>query len=283
MNLKPLAFLFSLIILSATAFGEEIPSFVLITIPKSGSHMMIKTLHFMTQSPAIWHTKFPSYYYIPPEDGFLYTHFCLSPELEADYRDLPDLKKIILIRDLRDVAISMVHHMRKGLWPGLSHEERQEFLKLSFDEQLHFVINYEYDVWAVRKKAPNSLQVSLRIVAEQAERYFLCSDVLTCRYEHLVGPEGGGTLEEQLRELENIAMFINLHPSQLNLIEIAGKIYGNNENPFGQGDFANYHSTFTTGKIGGWKQIFTETHKEAFKQKLGKSLIALGYEVDDNW
>jgi hypothetical protein len=283
MKLKPLAFLFSLIILSVTAFAEEIPSFVLITIPKSGSHMMIKTLYFMTKSPAIWHTKFPSYQYIPPEDGFLYTHFCLSPELEADYRELPDLKKIILIRDLRDVAISMVHQIRKGPWPGLSHEERQEFLKLSFDEQLHFVINYEYDVQDVRKKAPNSLQVSLCKVAEQAERYSQCSDVLTCRYEHLVGAEGGGTLEEQLTELENISLFINLHPSQLDLIEIAGKIYGDNENPFGQGDFANYSSTFKKGKIGGWEQIFTEAHKEAFKKKLGKSLIALGYEVDDNW
>jgi len=283
MKLKPLAFLFSLLILSATAFGEEIPSFVLITIPKSGSHMMIKTLHFMTKSPAIWHTKFPSYHYIPSEDGFLYTHFCLSPELEADYRDLPDLKKIILIRDLRDVAISMVHHMRKGLWPGLSHEEREEFLKLSFDEQLYFVINYEYDTRAVRKKAPNSLQVSLCKVAEQAERYSQYNNVLTCRYEYLVGPEGGGTLEEQLTELENIALFINRHPPQLDLIKIAGKIYGNKENPFGQGDFAKYQSTFIKGKIGGWKQIFTEVHKEAFKKKLGKSLIALGYEVDDNW
>jgi hypothetical protein len=283
MKLKSLAFLFSLIILSATAFGQDIRSFALITIPKSGSHIMIKTLYLMTNSPAIWHTKFPCYQYIPPEDGFLYTHFCLSPELEADYRELPELKKIILIRDLRDVAISMVRHMRKEAWPGLSFEERQEFLKLSFDEQLHFVINYEYDVQAVRKKAPNSLQVSLYKVAEQAEQYSQCSDVLTCRYENLVGPEGGGTFEKQLAELEKIALFINLHTPHLDLIEIACNIYGDKEDPFGKGDFANYRSTFTEGKIGGWKQIFTEAHKEAFKKKLGKSLIALGYEVDDNW
>lgn len=283
MKLKPFAFLFSFIILSITAFGQEIHPFALVTIPKSGSHIMIKTLYFMTNSPAIWHTKFPSYQYIPPEEGFLYTHFCLSPELEADYSELPQLRKIILIRDLRDVAISMVRHIRKAVWPGLSYEERQAFLKLSFDEQLHFVINYEYDVQAVRKKAPNSLQVSLCRVAEQAKRYSQYSDVLTCRYENLVGPEGGGSLEKQLAELEAIALFINLPIPQPNLMEIASKIYGNKEDPFGQGNFANYRSTFDEGKVGGWKQIFTEAHKEAFKKKLGKSLIALGYEADDDW
>lgn len=281
MNLR--AYLFFLIILSASTFGEEIPPFALITIPKSGSHMMIKTLYFMTKSPAIWHTKFPSFHYIHPEDGFLYTHFCLSPELEANYKDLPALKKIILVRDLRDVAVSMVNHMRKGLWPGLSGEERQKFLKLSFNQQLHFVINYEYDVREVKEKAPNSLQVSLCKVAEQAVRYSQRSDVLTCHYEKLVGPKGGGTLEEQFIELENIALFINLQLSPLELIEIADKIYGDDEDPFGQGDFVNYSSTFLKGKIGDWKVKFTEAHKEAFKNKLGKYLISLGYEIDDNW
>ncbi len=283
MKFKWLIFLFSFIILSATTFGQNIPSFALITIPKSGSHIMLKTLYFMTKSPAIWHTKFPSYQYLPPEDGFLYTHFCLSPELEADYRELPELKQIILIRDLRDVAISIVRHIREGVWPGMTHEERENFLKLSFDKQLHYVINYEYDIWAVKKKAPNSLQVSLCKVATQAERYSKRNDVLTCRYENLVGPQGGGTLAEQLTELENIALFINLSFSQLDLIEIATNIYGDKEDPFGKGAFVNYHSTFTEGKIGGWRQIFTEAHKEAFKKKLGKSLITLGYEMDDNW
>ncbi len=65
--------------------------------------------------------------------------------------------------------------------------------------------------------------------------------------------------------------------------EIAAGLYGNDVNPFQKKDFAHFRSTFHKGKIGVWKSVFTEEHKRVFKEKLGKALIALGYEKDDNW
>src|SRR3990167_8870263 len=94
-----------------TQISEEEPlppknftCFALITIPNSGFSILLEALYALTQREAIWHTRFPSSYYIPPEEGFLHTHFCLSPDLESDYASLPKLKQIILIRDFRDVA-----------------------------------------------------------------------------------------------------------------------------------------------------------------------------------
>jgi hypothetical protein len=257
--------------------------FVLITMPKSGSHLMIKTLYLLTGSEAIWHTMFPSYQHVPPEQGFLYTHFCVSPQLENDYRDLGNLKQVILIRDLRDIVISVVHQIKKTNWPGITKENREHFLKLSFEDQMLYVINFEYDSYIIRKRAPVSLQVSLSRVAEQAVFYMSKSNTLTCRYENIVGSEGGGKDELQLAELQKIHNFLNLDLSETELFDISKYIYGDALDPFGKKGFLNFQSTFRNGQIGSWKDHFTEKHKAAFKKKLGHFLIALGYEKDNNW
>lgn len=263
--------------------ADEIPPFALITMPKSGSHLMIKALHMMTGSEPIWHTRFPSYQYIPADEGFLYTHFCVSPELEKDYSELKDLRKMILIRDLRDVAISIVNQIKRSPWPGHVGQDRIDFLNMSFDEQLLFVINYEYDVKAIAHKAPNSLQVSLIRVAEQALHYSQRPDILTFRYEDLVGPNGGGSGEAQIAQLHRIKSCLQLDISEESLCAIASKLYGDAVNPFGKGEFKNYQSTFHVGTVGRWKEVFRDEHKEAFKKKLGRFLIALGYEQNENW
>lgn len=270
-------------ILAAPLAAAEPPPFALLTVPKSGSHLTIKALYLLTGSISVWHTRFPSFFYIPPRDGFLYTHLCLSPELEDDYNHLPQLRKIINIRDLRDVAVSMVAQIKKYPWPGMTAEQCERFFELPFDEQLLFVINYDYDVHEVGATAPNSLQVSLRQVAEQAVRLSRDPCNLVCRYENLVGPMGGGSKEAQLAELESIASFLSLESTSEHLTEIAAQLYGNEFDPFGKGGFQNFNSTFQQGKIGLWRELFTEEHKRAFKKNLGKCLIALNYESDYNW
>ncbi len=261
-----------------------IPPFALLTVPKSGSHMVMKALHEMTGAVPIWHTKFPSLYYIPGNEAFLYTHLCISPLLERDYSDLPKMKKIINVRDFRDVCVSIVHQIRRYYWPGMNANQREEFLKLSFDEQLHFVIDFDYDTEAVAAEAPNSLQVSMVKIVEQAIRLSKDPNNLVSKYENLVGVLGGGSDEEQILELERIADFLEIPVSQWTLSEIASNIYGDQKNPFGKEEgFENFKSTFKQGKIGSWKNVFNEGHKEAFKKKLGSALIAFGYEMDDRW
>lgn len=262
--------------------SAQVP-FTLITVPKSGSHLIIKALHLMTGTSPIWHVQFPSFWCVPPEHGFLYTHFCVSDTLEDNYRSLPDLKKVILIRDLRDVAVSIVKQIRKTPWPGMSQADREAFLKLSPDEQLLFAIQFEYDVYEVAEKAPNSNQVSLVRIAEQALCYAQDPTHLVIRYEDLVGNKGGGSSEKQCETLAALARFIECDLSQEKLSTIAAQLYGNDYNPFGKEDLKNYRSTFAKGKIGSWKEAFKTEHILAFKEKMGHLLIQLGYEKDLNW
>lgn len=41
--------------------------------------------------------------------------------------------------------------------------------------------------------------------------------------------------------------------------------------------------TFRSGKTGGWKQYFTEGHKQLFKDVAGELLVNLGYEKTNDW
>lgn len=265
------------------SFSEATEPFVLMTIPKSGSHLVIKALHALTGGVPVWHTSFPSIRYINPEDGFLYTHLCVSSALEKNYRALSRLKKIVNIRDLRDVCISMIRQIEKNAWPGMSRETREMFKELSFEDRLSFVMEFTYDVSEVACFAPNSLQVSLQKIAEQAVRYLADPDVLVCRYEDLVGVQGGGTEEKQKEVLNKIAEHLGIFVDQDGIDVLARSLYGDESDPFGTGKLQNFRSTFHQGRIGGWRERFTEKHKAIFKEKFGDYLIALGYESDNNW
>lgn len=271
-------------------YGKEVTPFVLITIPKSGTHMMLKSLYYMSEAIPHWQggldPDFKEYYRSlwkhQNHYSFLCTHFCISPNFEKLCNTI-DLKRIVCIRDLRDVCVSIVYHIKKNGWPGLNSlypKAWNDFLQLSFDEQLLFVINYEYDPASVGEQ----WQLSLPLVASQAVQYCKKPNVLVCTYESLVGEKGGGTKNAQLITLARINQFLNFGLSEAKLLEISAKIYGDEQTPFGkEKGFSELSSTFRNAKIGSWKEVFKEEHKEAFKKKLGWALIALRYEKDNNW
>ncbi len=265
---------------------QQLCSFCLISIPGSGTHCLTKTLFLMTGFSPRWHGSlrfeygeiFDNY----SEPNFLCTHFFISPVMEK-LHELFDLKKIVCIRDLRDVCVSIVYKIReKGKWPGFADnpEKIADFHALSFDQQLLYVINYEYDPVQLKE----NWQVTLEIIAQQAIQYIQNSKALVVRYENLVGEKGNGTQSKQLKELKKIAKFLELE--NIDFENVANCLYGNEIEPthFSGARFKdNIKNNFHNGKIGIWKAVFTEEHKAACKKKFGDALIALGYEQDNNW
>jgi hypothetical protein len=41
--------------------------------------------------------------------------------------------------------------------------------------------------------------------------------------------------------------------------------------------------TFRSGKAGGWREHFTDDHKQLFKDVAGDLLVRLGYEMNNDW
>jgi hypothetical protein len=205
----------------------------------------------------------------------------MSPVME-NLSEIFYLKKIVCIRDLRDVCICITHKINEtGLWPGFHNdlEKLAVFRALSFDQQLLYVINYKYDPVQLEE----NFQLTLPIVAQQAIKYIQNSDALIVRYENLVGEKGNGTRAKQCEELKKIAKFLNLE--NINFENIANNLYGNQVEPnhFSGKKFKDNSNTFRSGKCGSWKNVFNQEHKQAFKKKFGSALISLGYEKDNDW
>jgi hypothetical protein len=131
----------------------------------------------------------------------------------------------------------------------------------SFDERLTFTILFE----RLENFYGPLVHYQRAFHAEAELRPFVI------KYEDLVGPMGGGSLEVQKNTILAIAKQLNVPLSENEALELGKAIYG--------------HSiTFRVGQIGNWKRYFKEIHKEQFKNsQLQKVLVQLGYEKDDTW
>ena len=94
--------------------------------------------------------------------------------------------------------------------------------------------------------------------------------VLVCRFEDLVGEQGGGSAEKQRAVLRDLAVFLGYPLSEKEIDLVAKQLYGGTW-------------TFRKGKIGLWKDYFSEKSKRLFKQLMGRAVIDWGYEKDDSW
>ena len=265
----------------AGSFATIPNEYALFTIPKAGSHLLIKLLYLMCGSVPNWHTTPVKVAKLQAQGKYPYTHFVLSDELCEFYARSPQIKKIVGVRDLRDVCVSVVHQILKGAWPEFTgNKERQAwFQSLSFDEQLMFVICQNYKQGGPFAK----LQVAISQASSQAALFSKDPHLLICHYEDLVGPLGGGSEERQRKEVERVASFLGLTLSVDKIDKLVSLLYGNEINPFGRKQFSGYQSTFRKGQIGAWRGVFNEEHIKVFKERLGQALIDLGYEKDLNW
>jgi len=94
----------------------------------------------------------------------------------------------------------------------------------------------------------------------------------TVKFENLVGAKGGGSDEVQLLEIKNIAKHLDLKLNNNQAKNVIEKLFGKS-------------MTFREGQIGSWKKYFTPEMKAAYKKAPGacELLIALGYEKDSKW
>ena len=93
--------------------------------------------------------------------------------------------------------------------------------------------------------------------------------VMCIRFEDLIDHRES-TLESMLDEVESIGYKIPTpRPKALSILVEAIQ--------------PKKSRTFRSGKTGGWREHFTEEHKDFFKDVAGDLLVRLGYEKDNNW
>ncbi|MFI0435958.1 MAG: hypothetical protein ACH350_09615 [Parachlamydiaceae bacterium] len=271
--------------LESDQVAEEIKPFYVLTIPKSGTHLMIKLLSMLVEmkyqllvpDPSIYGHVFISQKKSPEftslfkqtfmeeklaewrlNHAYSLAHFNMAKKFSKFSFQHPEYVKIIQIRDLRDACVSCAYHCAEKIesWIGPCSIADKIMLILTLEDQ-----EIPVNIFRMKKYA--------RLAVKWLKQH---PDSVISRFEKLVGANGGGEKNAQIKQIKQIASAINapLTPEQLSFI--TENLFGNDQGP-------QISETFRAGFIGSWKTHFNDAHQEVFKKNFGELQTALGYPL----
>jgi hypothetical protein len=251
-------FLFFTFPVSATLGLKPKKEIVMITMPKSGTHLLMKFWYLLTGQYPYTHPNADHHW------CYYWEHFYSNSETLLS--NLNDPKKIVVmnIRDPRDVCVSAVYHLLNSPNSWLDSAEKERFSAFDFNEQLSYVLN------------DTKHTLSPLFYLKQLIDLLKDPMIMVCSFEKLVGISGGGDTELQVEQIFSITNAFDLNLSQIELDYLVESIHGLHETK-------DFSSTFRCGQIGLWKECFTEEHIKICKKNMGMELIQLGYEKDYDW
>jgi hypothetical protein len=187
-------------------------------------------------------------------------HIPFSEEMATLWAEM-GMRSLLILRDPRDVVVSHAYYVASTP----NHFLFEFYQTLSESERIL------RSIIGVKQTTPNDPML-LNI-------YERCRNVLpwtsqsfnyTAYFERLVGPQGSGSRDAQIEELENIAQHLGIWYNPNDIEQIAKQIFGGTR-------------TFRKGIIGDWRNHFSAEHKRVFKELAGQILINLGYEQNYDW
>lgn len=198
--------------------------------------------------------------------------------LEEIPRVCPDAKVVNIVRDGRDVAVSVAHF----LWNHAMQEEGGIY-ELD-DEEIQKREEYRRDPSSFEGKSLFSEKRLTEIATGWASEVsqatgrgpsLLGGNYLEARYENL--------LTQPEAEVRRILGFLGADTSEKSVklcVDSTG-FEQMSSRKSGQEDSSSVR--FRKGVAGDWKNVFTEKDKQIFKEHAGDSLVELGYESDNDW
>lgn len=265
--MKTLWKIFLLLLIFKQGFAHD--KFIIQSIPKCGTHFLQQIITELTEMPTFHNADTMQEKLIEADKGekILRIAAPFSPNF-AQMISNKGYKMICIYRDPRDAFISLVVYMRSFKGKGVKRdffEVVPNFDNLSFDEQLLSVMT-----------APEPHRNYFHFYFARINWHFL-PIAYGVKYESLVGSKGGGSDQLQLKEVLNIAEFINFPLTLEGGKEVASSIYCSRGIEMVEG------KEFVKGRVGNWKKFMQPIHKEIFKRKFGNLLIKLGYEKNLHW
>jgi hypothetical protein len=192
-------------------------------------------------------------------------HVPFSTELALVLKELK-ITMVTIVRDPRDVVVSHARYIVSlpSDNPMVGSPLYVYYQSLSESERLMT------SIVGIRKEPDGPVLLNIKDRLEGVWRWGSQPFNYTTRFEWLVGPQGGGSRERQVQEIRAIARHLGIGYSDREIEVAADRLFGGT-------------ATFHKGVIGGWKAHFTEEHKQVCKTLIGRLLIDLGYEQDDDW
>ncbi len=257
---------------------DEVPVLFANSFPKSGTHLLTQVLQGFSQLGPAVDSGLPAITTFEGDTGrsrasseivkdlhrlrpgdIAYGHIHALPEV-ITFLGQDGVAPYFILRDPRDVVVSHVHYVSEIETNHIHHQYYTEVLQ-DFEERLHTSI----------LGIPNP-EIPFPDIRTRFEPYLLWleqSSVLSLHYEEFVTAREqaiGCVLDHSIRRG---------FPTKIER-EKAIQVLSKNIDP-------KRSPTFRSGKIGGWKDQFSEKNKRLFKEVTGDMLIRLGYERDYDW
>jgi len=260
-------------------------SLIVVTLPKSGTHLMKKLIFLITGSKVInlweyfpncnrneinlvideqYFVKKLTFFHQRNRSFISHFNFCDLYQSYLDTFDRCSLKHptiFLLVRDLRDLFVSEAYFRTKDL-------QRQLGKDVTMDEMLMWVITHGN---GKEKNTIWNMEGMLEIAFEWMDR----PDTTLFRFEELCGPKGGGSKEEQFKAFRKMGHLLKIELADHDCEYLSESLFGVSNQ--------NISYTFRKGQVGTWKEHFKEEHIAVFKERFGEALIKLGYEEDYDW
>lgn len=223
---------------------------LVLSVPKAGGHLALEMLYLFPNIPDCqW------------ADHLVHCGI-RNPRLDDSKST-----KILIVRDLRDVFISLVYWFDGQVKEGLINrhviakrkglrERIQYWRGCSFDEKLRIVL----------EDGEQSLYYDgfMRENIEEGCRLLNRENIVVIRFEDLVGPKGGGNKERQHAAIRRIALSLEQELKEDQVETIGEKMFGAS-------------TTFRKGQIGSWEGKYNESNLLLFYLRYGRYQKAFGY------
>lgn len=160
-------------------------------------------------------------------------------------------RTIYVVRDPRDVIVSWAHYVPTVAW----HYGLNGLHGLPLEERVKRILD--------GYRSGRFIIESFSNVLARSSGWMNKADVLTIRFEDLVGAKGGGDDLKQLQTIEKVGSFVGR--STYEAVSIVEQLFGGTK-------------VFRKGKIGSYKEELPEGVIEEINAKLAGYIIDMGYQ-----
>ena len=254
----------------------RVPAVLGNAMPKSGSHLIIQVLQGLTRIGPFVNPGFPPVN--RSEDNRQYTvegildniNRMRSGDIGYGYLDARQdyisaltregMASIFVYRDPRDMIISHVYYATE-IFPGHGMHAYYTTVLSTMEERINTAIN---------GVAEDGLElIGVRERYETHLGWLDQPEILCLRFEQLRGNPG--------QAFDSILDYLEGKGFQPKVDRVAARA------ALEQSVQPKKSGTFRSGKVGDWRQHFTQNNVEVLKQSTGDLLQKLGYEADDTW
>lgn len=204
----------------------------------------------------------------------------LTPEFVEEISSIcPEAKIIHIIRDGRDSAVSMMHHIwnRSTDQGGIQQLEPEEVEKRRMyreDHQRWLETSEGMFTENRLRRVARNWKLRINKTAEDGTSLFGAS-YTEVHYEDL--------LHQPHEEVRKLAEFLGADTGEEAIEQAVSSASFEKSTKGRQRGQEDASSFFRKGIAGDWKNYFTERDKHIFKEEAGDLLIRLGYEEDYDW